>query len=146
MGQKKDTEKPASERRDDHLALSRQRPPCCNSTARETGKPRLDSWAYWPSNTQTRIVVPDAIFRYVVGGPAVPPDQMSPRTRGPRTSCPPGHLVLGLDVPHQDGLSPRTSCNGVSTWKCLCHHGEMELEYDHLYNLCSFQSLSNQFF
>ena len=50
--------KPASERRDDHLPLSRWRPPYCNSTTRETGKPRLDSWAYWPSNTQTRIIAP----------------------------------------------------------------------------------------
>ncbi len=42
----------------------------------------------------------------VVEGPAVPPDQMSPRTRGPRTSCPPGHVVVRLDVPRQDGMSP----------------------------------------
>ena len=42
----------------------------------------------------------------VVGGPAVPPNQMSPRTHGPRTSCPARHLVLGLDVPSQDSLSP----------------------------------------
>ena len=66
----------------------------------------------------------------VVGGPAVPPDQMSPRTHGPRTSCPARHLVLGLDVPSQDfveALGPRRECNGVSTWKCWCHHGEMEL-------------------
>ena len=61
-GQKKDTEKPASERQDDHFALSGRRPPCCNSITRETGKPRLDSWAYCPSNTQTRIVAPDAIL------------------------------------------------------------------------------------
>ena len=36
-----------------------------NSITRETGKPRFDSWVYWPSNTQTRIVAPDAIFIYL---------------------------------------------------------------------------------
>ena len=39
-------------------------------------------------------------------GPAVPPDQLSPRTCGPRTSCPPGRVVLGLNVPCQDRMSP----------------------------------------
>ena len=39
-------------------------------------------------------------------GPAVPPDQLSPRTCGPRTSCPPGHVVLGPNVPCQDRMSP----------------------------------------
>ena len=57
-----------------------------------------------------------------------------------RTSCPPGHLVLGLDVPRRDGLSPphnlatefqRGSVSG--SW-----HGEMVLEYDHLYNYAAF--------
>ena len=43
--------------------------------------------------------------------------QAVPRTRGPRTSCPPGHavlgprvplgqLILGAAVPHQDHVSP----------------------------------------
>ena len=38
-----------------------------------------------------------------VGGPCVPPDQLSPQTCGPRTSCPPGRVVLGPNVlPGQD--------------------------------------------
>ena len=41
-----------------------------------------------------------------VRGQDVPPDQMSPRTRDPRTRCPPGHVVLGPDVPRQDRMSP----------------------------------------
>ena len=41
-----------------------------------------------------------------VGGPGVPPDQLSPRTLGPRTGCPPGLVVLGPDVPRQDRMSP----------------------------------------
>ena len=41
-----------------------------------------------------------------VGGPGVPQDQMSPRTCGPRTSCPPGRVVLGPHVPCQDKMSP----------------------------------------
>ena len=36
---------------------------------------------------------------YHVGGPAVPQDQESPRTCGPRTRCLPRHVVLGPDVP-----------------------------------------------
>ena len=40
-----------------------------------------------------------------VRGQDVPPDQMSPQTRDPRTRCPPGHVVLGPDVPHQDRMS-----------------------------------------
>ena len=43
---------------------------------------------------------------HVVGGPRVPPDQLSPRTCGPRTSCPPGRVVLGPNVPCQDRMSP----------------------------------------
>ena len=35
-------------------------------------------------------------------------------------------------------LCTMSECNGVSMWKCLCHHGEMELEYDHLYNYAAF--------
>ena len=42
----------------------------------------------------------------VFGGPAVPLDQMTPRTRGPRTECPPGHVVLGPNVLRQDRMSP----------------------------------------
>ena len=38
----------------------------------------------------------------VVRGQDVPPDQMSPRTRDPRTRCPPS----GQDVPRQDRMSP----------------------------------------
>lgn len=41
-----------------------------------------------------------------VGGPVVPPDQLSTWTRGPRTGCPPGRVVLGPYVPHQDRISP----------------------------------------
>ena len=52
------------------------------------------------------LLLVDILLIYGVGGPAVPPDQMSPRTRGPRTRCPPGHVVLGPDVPRQDGMSP----------------------------------------
>ena len=48
-----------------------------------------------------------------------PPLKLSPRTRGPRTSCPPGQLVLGPHVPlGQLVLGPcvplRTSCPPVS--------------------------------
>ena len=43
-----------------------------------------------------------------VGGPAVPPGQLSPQTCGPRTSCPPGLVVLGPAVPRT--RSPRTGC------------------------------------
>ena len=59
---------------------------------------------------------------------------MSPQTRGPRTSCPPGHLVLGLDVPRQDGLSPPHNLATEFNMEVLVDHGEMEIEYDHLYN------------
>ena len=45
-------------------------------------------------------------FETGVGGPTVPPDQMSPQTHGPRTSCPPGCVVLGSDDPRQDRMSP----------------------------------------
>ena len=45
-------------------------------------------------------------YRAGVRGQDVPPDQMSPRTRDPRTRCPPGHVVLGPDVPRQDRMSP----------------------------------------
>ena len=31
---------------------------------------------------------------------------MSPQIRGPRTSCPAGHLFPGQDVPRQDGSPP----------------------------------------
>ena len=39
-------------------------------------------------------------FRTGVGGPHVPPDHI------PRTNCPPGHVVLGPNVPCQDRMSP----------------------------------------
>ena len=41
-----------------------------------------------------------------MGGPGVPQNQMSPRTCGPRTSCPPRRMVLGPNVPCQDRMSP----------------------------------------
>ena len=48
-----------------------------------------------------------------MGGPAVPPDQMSPRTRGPRTRCPPRTRgprtkcpLPGQDVPPLLSTSP----------------------------------------
>ena len=59
-----------------------------------------------------------------------PPLKLSPRTRDPRTSCPPGQLVLGPHVPlGQLVLGPcvplRTSCPPMSqrllsTWTILC--------------------------
>ena len=36
----------------------------------------------------------------------VPQDQMSPQTCGPRTSFPPGRVVLETHVPCQDKMSP----------------------------------------
>ena len=52
--------------------------------------------------------------------------------RCPRTSCPPGHLVLGLDVP------PHNLATEFNV-EVLVDHGEMELEYDdHLYNYVAF--------
>ena len=41
-----------------------------------------------------------------VGGPRVPLDWLSPRTCSPRTSCPPGRVVLGPNVSCQDRMSP----------------------------------------
>jgi len=54
-----------------------------------------------------------------------------------RTSYPPGHLVLGLDAPHQDGLSPPEF-----NMEVLVDHGQMELESP--LQLFGFQSLSCQ--
>jgi len=75
-----------------------------------------------------------------VGGPAVPPDQMSPRTCGPRTSCPPRHLVLGCSPP-----PPRTILQRSSTWKC-CGSWRDGAGIRSPLQLCGFQSLSNRFF
>ena len=77
----------------------------CDMVANVT---RKDCKYYWST----------AIF--VIGDQVemVSEDQLSPWT-----SCPPRHLVLGLDVPRQDRLSPpppAQSCNRVSMWKC-CH-------------------------
>jgi len=56
-----------------------------------------------------------------------------------RTSCPPRYLVLGLDVPCQDGLSPPHNLATEFNVEVLVDHGEMELEYaNHLYNYAAF--------
>ena len=75
---------------------------------------------------------------FVVAKIPVLEDQLSPQTRGPRTSCLPGHLVLGLDVPHQDGCPPRTIVQRSFNMEVLVDHGEMELEYHHIYNYAAF--------
>ena len=41
-----------------------------------------------------------------VGGTAVPPGELSPRTCGTRVRCPPGPLVLGGGVPPLGQMSP----------------------------------------
>ena len=72
-------------------------------------------------------------------------DHLSPRTCGPRTGCPPGHVVLGPDVPRQDRMSPQTCARR----KAVAHSrsvkiGERremrlsEIEYDHLYDYAAF--------
>ena len=43
---------------------------------------------------------PIPVYKTVVVGWDVPPPlELSPRTRSPRTSCPPGQLILGPRVP-----------------------------------------------
>ena len=66
-------------------------------------------------------------------------DQLSPWTHCPRSSCPPGHLVLGLDVPCQDGLSPLHNLAMEFNMEMLVDHGVMELKYNHIYNYVAFR-------
>ena len=46
-------------------------------------------------------------FSHTVGGTAVPPGELSPRTCGTRVRCPPGPLALGGGVPPLGQMSPR---------------------------------------
>ena len=83
-----------------------------------------------------------------MGGPPVPPDQMSPRTRGPRTSCPPGRVVLGQDDPRQDRMSPTPFNSRKEFWHLrfcwLCERcrtrdmGLTAIEYDQLNEYAAF--------
>ena len=49
--QKKDTKKLASERQDNYIVLSKQRPPCCNY--KEDGEAQIRQLSVLPSNTYT---------------------------------------------------------------------------------------------
>jgi len=67
-------------------------------------------------------------------------DQLFPQTRSPRTSCPPGHLVLGLDVPRQDTLSPRTILQQSFKVEVLLDHGD----YNYVTFSCHYPTSSSK--
>ena len=74
-----------------------------------------------------------AMYMYLI------PDHLSPRT-----SCPPGYVVLGPDVPRQDRMSPQTCARR----KAVAHSRSVkrerremklsEIGYDHLYDYAAF--------
>jgi hypothetical protein len=62
---------------------------------------------YWWRHAFSYLFDLVVVISYVVGGPAVPPDQLSPWTAGPRTSCPGGHPVLGRKSAASKGCPPQ---------------------------------------
>ena len=59
-----------------------------------------------PNKMHNKKLFTHSLNEHGVGGPRVPPDQLFPWTCSPRTSCPPGRVVLGPNVPCQDRMSP----------------------------------------